>query len=149
MIYQVVKFQDTGSVCLWWILIKWQYSWNYGCTNFKQCASCNSGMWLQEFSIAIGFIVLCVEGIIRSSLGCVSNGTFCTVSDYALLLWSGLLTMSCCCSFISMDLPLLIDYLWFTQTFHILHLSKWPCPCRLRWKCHKVMMVSYPVIHKA
>jgi hypothetical protein len=73
------------------VLIKQQNSWNIGRTNFKQCASCNSSMWLQEFSIAIGFIVLCVKGFMCSSLGWVLNGTFCTSNDYALLPWSGLL----------------------------------------------------------
>jgi len=48
----VTKFWDTGSVCLW------QNVWNHGCTNFKECITCNSAIQLQEFNIAICFIVV-------------------------------------------------------------------------------------------
>jgi hypothetical protein len=47
------KFRDTGSVCLWQVLIKWQNSWNYGRTDLKYCINCNNEIWLQEFNIAI------------------------------------------------------------------------------------------------
>jgi hypothetical protein len=59
----VTKFRNTGSVCLWQVLIEQQNSWNYGRTDFKQCISCNNGIRLQEFNIAIGFVVLCVKGV--------------------------------------------------------------------------------------
>jgi hypothetical protein len=42
----VTKFRDTGSVCLWQVLIEWQNSWNYGRTECKQWIS-NSGIRLQ------------------------------------------------------------------------------------------------------
>jgi hypothetical protein len=58
----VTKFRDTGSVCLWQVLIERHNSWNYGRTDFKQYISCNNGLWLQEFNIAIGFVVLWVKG---------------------------------------------------------------------------------------
>jgi hypothetical protein len=58
----VTKFRETGSVCLWQVLIQRQNGRNYGRTNFKQCISCNNGIRLQEFNIVIGFVVLCVKG---------------------------------------------------------------------------------------
>jgi hypothetical protein len=61
------KFRGTGSVCLWQVRIDRQNSWNYDRTNFKQCISCNKGIWLQEFNIAIGFVVLCVKMFMCSS----------------------------------------------------------------------------------
>jgi hypothetical protein len=57
----VIKCRDTGSVCLWQVLIERQNSWNYDGTNFKQRISCNNRIQLQEFNIAIGFVVLCVK----------------------------------------------------------------------------------------
>jgi hypothetical protein len=74
----VPKFQDRGSVCLWQVLTEWQNSWNYGCTNLKQCISCNNETQLQEFNIAIGFVVLCMKRFMCSSYGCILNGTPCT-----------------------------------------------------------------------
>jgi hypothetical protein len=50
----VTEFRNTGSVCLWQVLIERQNSWNYDRTDFKQCISCNNGIRLQEFRIAIG-----------------------------------------------------------------------------------------------
>jgi hypothetical protein len=73
----VITFRDTGSVSLWQVLIERQNTWNYGRTDFKQCISCNNGIWLQEFNIAIGFVVLCVNGFMSSCWGCVLNGTIC------------------------------------------------------------------------
>jgi hypothetical protein len=68
MIHQLVtKFWDRGSLCLWQVLIKWQNSWNYGRTYLKQCITCNIGIWLQEFNIAIGFVILHVKGFVCSS----------------------------------------------------------------------------------
>lgn len=46
----VTKFWNTRSVCRWQMLIERQNRWNYGRTDFKQCISCNNGMWLQKFS---------------------------------------------------------------------------------------------------
>jgi hypothetical protein len=69
----VTKFRDAGSVCLWQVLIERQNSWNYGRTDFKQCISCNDGIRLQEFNIAICF----VKGFMCSSKDCVLNGTPC------------------------------------------------------------------------
>jgi hypothetical protein len=40
----VTKFRDTGSACLWQVLIERQNSWNYGRTDFKQWISCNNGI---------------------------------------------------------------------------------------------------------
>jgi hypothetical protein len=74
----VTKFCDTGSVCLWQVLIERQDGWNYGCTDLKQRISCNSGIRLQEFNIAFGFFVLCVKGFMCSSEGCVLNVTSCS-----------------------------------------------------------------------
>jgi hypothetical protein len=56
------KFLDIGSVCLWQVLIERPSSCYCGRTDFKQCVSCNNRILLQEFSIAIRFIVLCVKG---------------------------------------------------------------------------------------
>jgi hypothetical protein len=44
------------------MLIERQDSWNYGRTDFKQCISCNNGIRLQEFNIAVGFIVCAWRG---------------------------------------------------------------------------------------
>jgi hypothetical protein len=63
----VTTFQDTGSICLWQVLIERQNSLNYGHTDFKRCISCNNRIRPQEFNIAIGFIVLCVKGFMCSS----------------------------------------------------------------------------------
>jgi hypothetical protein len=55
-IHRLVKtFRDTGSSCLWQVLIERQKSWNYGRTDFKQCISCNDGMRLQEFNLFSSF----------------------------------------------------------------------------------------------
>jgi hypothetical protein len=54
----VTKFRDAGSVCLWQELIGRQNSWDQGCTDFKQCISCNNGIRLPEFNIAIRLVVL-------------------------------------------------------------------------------------------
>jgi hypothetical protein len=43
------------------VLIERQNSWNYGRADFKQCIICNSGIRLQKFNIAIGFVILCVK----------------------------------------------------------------------------------------
>jgi hypothetical protein len=43
----VTKFRDTGSVCLWQVLMEPQNSWNYGRTNFNQGIRCNNDTWLQ------------------------------------------------------------------------------------------------------
>jgi hypothetical protein len=56
---RVTTFLGTGSVCLGQVLIERQNTSNYGRTGFKQCISCNNGVRLQEFDVAIGF-VLCV-----------------------------------------------------------------------------------------
>jgi hypothetical protein len=69
------KFRDTGSVCLWQVLlIERQNSWNYGRTDIKQWISCNNGIRLQEFNIAIGFVVVSVK-VLCSGWGCVLHGT--------------------------------------------------------------------------
>jgi hypothetical protein len=47
----VTRFRDTGSVCLWQVLIERQNSWNNSRTYFKQCISWNKGVRLQEFNI--------------------------------------------------------------------------------------------------
>jgi hypothetical protein len=69
--------QQSGITYLWQVLIERQNSWNYGRTDFKQCISCNNGIRLQEFNIAIGFVVLCVKGFMCSSWDWVLIGTFC------------------------------------------------------------------------
>jgi hypothetical protein len=71
----VTKFRDTGSVCLWQVLIERQNSWNYGRTDFKQWISCSNGIRLQEFNIAISFVVVSVKGFMCCSWGCVLHGT--------------------------------------------------------------------------
>jgi hypothetical protein len=53
----LTKFRDTGSVCL---------SAEIMPTGFKRCISCNNGIRLQEFSIAIGLVVLGVKGFMCS-----------------------------------------------------------------------------------
>jgi hypothetical protein len=75
----VTIFRDTGSVCLWQVLIERQNSWNHGSADLKQKISCNNGTRLQEFSIAISFVVLCVNRFVCSSYACVLNGTPCTI----------------------------------------------------------------------
>jgi hypothetical protein len=89
----VTKFRDTGSVCLWEVLIDPRNSWNYGCTYFKQCISCNNGIRPQEFNIAVG---LCVKVFMCRSWGCFLNGTSCTT---LVLLW-GDVAVQCCLSFL-------------------------------------------------
>jgi hypothetical protein len=58
----VITFLDTGSDCLWQVLIERRNSWRYDRTDFKQYISCNNGIRLQEFYVTIGFVVLCVKG---------------------------------------------------------------------------------------
>lgn len=57
------------------VLIKRQNSLNWGRTCFKQCTSCNNGVQLQEFNIAVGFVV---KGFMCSSKGESLNGIFRT-----------------------------------------------------------------------
>jgi hypothetical protein len=52
----VTTFQDTGSVCHQCTSGD-KTAEIYGRTDFKQCVSCNNGMWLEEFNIAVGFMV--------------------------------------------------------------------------------------------
>jgi hypothetical protein len=63
----VTTFQDTGSVCLWQVLIQRQNIRNYSHTDFKQCISCYSGVQLQELNVAIGCVVLYVKALMWSS----------------------------------------------------------------------------------
>jgi hypothetical protein len=63
----VTKFRDTGSVCLWQLIIERQNSWDYVRIDFKQCISCNNGIRPQEFNIAVGFVVLCLKAIMFCS----------------------------------------------------------------------------------
>jgi hypothetical protein len=74
----VTTFRDTGSVCLWQVLIERQNSWNHGRTDFKQCISCNNGIRLQELHRATGSLLLCVKGFMCCSLVSVLNATFCS-----------------------------------------------------------------------
>jgi hypothetical protein len=123
----VTKFRDTGSVCLWQVVIERQNSWNFGRNYFKQCISSSSSSssspppppppqalqsvvdfgfhfnfppfltvlshcmpisyshdqevhQLQEFNIATGFVVLCVQGFVCSRYGWAFPGTFCRIS---------------------------------------------------------------------
>jgi hypothetical protein len=78
----VTTFRDTGSVCLWQVLIERQNSWNYGRTDFKQRISCSNGIGLLEFNRASGVGVLWLKGFMCSSYGCVLNGTPCINSEY-------------------------------------------------------------------
>jgi hypothetical protein len=63
----VTEYQDIGSVCLWQVLTEWQNSWNYDCTDLKQCISCKYGIQLQEFNTTVGFVVLCMKCFMCSS----------------------------------------------------------------------------------
>jgi hypothetical protein len=63
----VTKFRDTGSICLWKVLIKRQNSWNNIHTNFNQCISCSNGIWLQEFSFGRWFCCFVREWFVCSS----------------------------------------------------------------------------------
>jgi hypothetical protein len=53
----VTRFRNTGSVYLWQVLIERQNSWNYGCTDFKQCISPTTGYsWMNLIlSLALSF----------------------------------------------------------------------------------------------
>jgi hypothetical protein len=68
--------------CLWQVLTERQNSWNYCRIDFKQCISCNNGIRLQKFIIAIVFVVFWVKLLICSSEGCVLNWTFCTCKKH-------------------------------------------------------------------
>jgi hypothetical protein len=80
----VTKFRDTRSVYLWQVLIERQNSWNYGRTDFKQCISCNNGIRLQEYNVAISLVVLSVNGFMCSCQGCVLNGKQCIFLSYEI-----------------------------------------------------------------
>jgi hypothetical protein len=55
------------SVCLWQAHVERQNSWNYVRTDSEQCITCSNRTRLQEFNIAIDFVVLCVKGFMCSS----------------------------------------------------------------------------------
>jgi hypothetical protein len=53
------------------MIIEQQNNGNYGHADFMQCIGCITVIWLQEFSTAIGFVVLCMKVLVCSSWGCV------------------------------------------------------------------------------
>jgi hypothetical protein len=76
IIHRLVRtFRDTGSVCLWRVLIECQKSWNYGRTDFKQWISCTRATRQQEFGSSIDFVDLCPKSYIFSSQDCALNKT--------------------------------------------------------------------------
>jgi hypothetical protein len=53
------KTSEHRKCCLWQLVIERQNCWDCVRTDFKRFFSCNSGIWLQDFNIVIGFVVLC------------------------------------------------------------------------------------------